>query len=283
MNRRSCCAWTGIALLCAVALAGCRGLETQSMWRDREITIDGSPAEWDGVFPTYVEAPNIAIRAVNDEDYLYLCVSSPDRNLAAQMLTRGFTVWFDPKGHEDKVLGIHYPLGTQGPLVAREAMGDRTEAKQTIIDTFQAAGEVLEVLRSGHDEPAVLPVSGHGIEVMPGYEARNFIYEIRAPLKHSKDNPYAIGSKPGGMIGLGFETPDVNLADIREARSRDMFGDDELMGGDDEQIREGDRGAMSAPPGIQGPHDLEGLNIWARLTLAVAADSAGQGGSADTE
>ncbi|MFH1312510.1 MAG: hypothetical protein ABIJ00_04715 [Candidatus Eisenbacteria bacterium] len=274
INRRIHFVWTGIALLCAVRLAGCGGLETQSVWRSREIVIDGSPADWEGISPTYVEAPNIAIRAVNDDHYLYLLLSSPDRNLAAQMLTRGFTVWFDPKGREDEALGIHYPLGTDSPLMAREALGDRTEIRQTIINMFESAGEVMEVLRSDEDEPVVLPIAGQGIEVRPGYASRNFVYEMRVPLQRGEDQPYAIGSKPGRQISVGLETPEVDPEEIREAIGRDIPSDGEPMDGDGTGGMEGDRGrGMTPGPGIRGPHDLEGLDIWARLILATAAIS----------
>jgi hypothetical protein len=284
MNWRLCPVLAGILLACALALAGCGNLKIESVWRDRDITIDGSPAEWDGLFPTYVEAPNIAIRAMNDDEYLYLCVSSPDRNLAAQMLTRGFTVWFDPKGHDNKVLGIHYPLGMHGPLVGRKDMRDREEVRRTIIDNFLAAGEVMEVLRSGEDEPVELPTSGNGIEIKPGYASRSFIYEIRVPLKPGTDSPYAIGSEPGRVIGLGFETAKVDFDDIREAMGRDVPPEDDWMGGDAEGIGEGSLAGTGPPPGIRGPHDLEGLSIWARLALAAEPDSTAPGGSTqDTE
>jgi hypothetical protein len=246
------------------------------------MSIDGSPTDWEGVFPTYVEAPNIAIRAANDDQYLYLLLSSPDRNLAAQMVTRGFTVWFDPEGREDEVLGIHYPLGTDSPLMAREALKDRTEVKQAIIDMFRSAGEVMEVLRPGEDEPVVVPIAGHGIEVRPGYASRNFVYEIRVPLYRSEDHPYALGSEPGHRIGVGLETPEVDLEEIREAMERDMPSDGEPMDGDGVGEREGERGrGMTPGPGIRGPHDLEGLDIWTGLTLATTADSARAGGEMD--
>jgi hypothetical protein len=283
INRRIHIVWTGIALLCGVWVAGCGRLETQSVWRSREITIDGNPADWEGIFPTYVEAPNIAIRTVNDDKYLYLLLSSPDRNLAAQMLTRGFTVQFDPKGREGEVLGIRYPLGTDSPLMAGEALKDRTEVRQTIIDMFQSAGEVMEVLRSGQDEPVVMPISGQGIEVRPGYASRNFVYEIRVPLHQSEDQPYAIGTEPGRLIGLGFETPEVDLEEIREAMQGEMESEDDQMDGGGTGGTEGDRGRGMAPgPGIRGPRDLEGLSIWARLTLAAEGDSVEHGGDVDT-
>ena len=276
MSWRSCFTRTGILVAFVLAGAGCGNLEIDSAWRDREITIDGSPSEWDGLFPTYVEAPNIAVRALNDDDYLYLCISSPDRNLAAQMLTRGFTVWFDPRGHDDKVLGIHYPLGMHGPLVATEDMRDRQEVRRTIIDNFQAAGDVMEVLRSGEDEPVVLPISGSGIEIMPGYESRNFVYEIRVPIISGTDRPYAIGSEPGRVIGLGFETAEVDFDEVRQAMGRELLPEDDETGTDDEDLGDRRHAGGGAPPGIRGPHDLEGLGVWARLALAAVADSAGR-------
>jgi hypothetical protein len=109
-----------VSLVAVVLLCGCGGVQFDSVWSDEAVKIDGIPLEWKGS-TTWVQSPNVAVGVKNDKDYLYLCVSSPVREIAAQIAMRGFVVWLDPEGKKGKSFGIRCPVGpTMGTGKPRE-------------------------------------------------------------------------------------------------------------------------------------------------------------------
>jgi hypothetical protein len=85
-----------------LATSGCSSaLELSSVWRDREIRVDGSDAEWQGA-TAYIKGTNVSLGIRNDSEYLYTCVIAMDRQVKMQMMASGFTVWFDPAGERAK-------------------------------------------------------------------------------------------------------------------------------------------------------------------------------------
>ena len=69
----------GAALLSIIAAAAFtvpRAAEDfPGAWRDRELTLDGSAAEWEGTLRR-IEKSEIYVGILNDDEYLYLCIRS---------------------------------------------------------------------------------------------------------------------------------------------------------------------------------------------------------------
>ena len=99
-----------MCLVLALAAAGCNELELASSWRDRDIEIDGDATDWRGL-TTYVEEGNIAVGVANDSEDIFVCLHSPTREVAGQIVIQGLTVWFDPEGGGGRELGFHCPRG----------------------------------------------------------------------------------------------------------------------------------------------------------------------------
>jgi hypothetical protein len=222
----------GLALAVGAAvLGGCGGLNITSVWRDRDVVIDGVPAEWEGT-STWVENPNVAVGVMNDSQYLYLCFSTPVRGIAAEVIHGGLTVWFDPKGRLNKTFGIRCPVGFRGAPGHMGASPGAEEAHGTPEGTprersggagawsdsarvsgmspdwlRQAAGE-LQVIRPDRGDTLTLAAAqAGGIQVMLGYDSGRLVYELRVPLESGSGEAYGIGYVGGGKIGVGFETP----------------------------------------------------------------------------
>ena len=86
------CILTAILLLAAtLLLAGGTPPEYASSWRDQEIVIDGSNNDWR--HPTcYLDDLKGVVSACNDDEYLYLCLLSADRDVMRQMMMSGMTM-----------------------------------------------------------------------------------------------------------------------------------------------------------------------------------------------
>lgn len=91
--------------------SGCNKPNLFSVWRNNEITIDGKYSDWEKSTAYYDEKTKVAINIANDNDYLYICLITRNRELETQIMEAGFVAWFDATGGEGKVFGIRFPTG----------------------------------------------------------------------------------------------------------------------------------------------------------------------------
>jgi hypothetical protein len=233
------------ALLPASLLVGCNELELKSAWRDRDILIDGDATDWRGL-TTYVEKGNIAVGVANDRENLFVCLHSPTREVAGQIVLRGLTVWFDPEGGPDGRLGFHCPLGADempgtgddspapgddstlpGEGTPRRAgmmsrpggpMTDRDEMREMIIETVDQAAREVEVLGPENLVYGTFPIGDiQGLEISLGYADGRIVYELKLPLEKTEDRPYALGVNWDKKVGIRFVTPEFDMEAMREA------------------------------------------------------------------
>jgi hypothetical protein len=225
--------------------------------------MDGIPDEWQGS-RTFIDNPNIALGAMNDGTHLYIGLATPVRDVAARILGQGLTVWFEPKGRGDRKFGIRCPMGMEDFKPMKGAVEDPARIRELLRD----AETRFEIIGPSDDDTAILLNDGEsGIEVALGYRDGNFGYELKVPIAITKDRDYGIGGDTAKPIRVGFETPEVNLESMREARParRPQGGDigdgpgDMHRGGIDGDVM---RGGM--PGG-----SLEAIKVWTSVTLAT--------------
>jgi hypothetical protein len=271
-------ALVALAAISIGALAGCGGLELTSTWRDREISIDGIPAEWEGR-TTYIEKPNSAIGVMNDDQYLYLCFSTPSRAVAAQVLQQGLTVWVDGEGGKKKRLGIHCPIGgaaPQRPKAPHATSVDARAFEEIVRRGVEDAGARMEIIGPGADDRVMLASSeGRGVEVKLGEEGGRLVYELKVPLRVTEDHPFAVGGGVTKAIGIGLETPKMTAEGFG---GRAELGEMPGGSGGEGPEGEGEPGDFgSGPPGEGGmggrrggPSGMAGLSLWGKVHLASA-------------
>jgi hypothetical protein len=263
-----------------LSLAACQAIELISGWRNKEITIDGKSTEWHDAM-IYLEKAGILVGFLNDEANLYACLVADSPFLRANLLRQGFTVWFDPAGGSKKTFGIRFPIGRQrnfdkekrgeepepfGPdRYGREDEPDEEEMQEFIKKTLTE----LEILGPGKNEANRMPLSeAKGIEIKLVSSSGLLVYELKIPLVQSEQHPYAVGALPGQIIGLGLESPRINM----ERGMRRMGGGMPGGGG-------GLRPPMGAGPGPGGfgdemmPEAPKELKLWAKVSLAPGPSS----------
>jgi len=99
-----------LALAGTTVVLGCGKAELESRWRDREVAIDGSSADWDGALVSINDGA-MDVGLLNDDQNLYICLVAATRDDQIQMMAHGFTIWFDPDGGTEKTFGIRFPGG----------------------------------------------------------------------------------------------------------------------------------------------------------------------------
>ena len=270
----------GSLIMSLAVLPRCVRYEVDSRWPDRVITIDGSDADWENA-KVYVEKANISIGVLNDSEFLYVCMASMDRRIAAQIMRRGLTVWLDPKGGQNKTFGIHFPLGVQGRDGGPGNMdleGFKTEFDPSAMMVLETMTD-LEILGPGKKDAVRMPTQdAMGIQVKASIDSGRIVYELKVPLGRSDKTPYAIGTGSGKNITIGLETPDFNggKGPGRAAwRSGSADGEMPQAGGpqEGEPGLGGGRGHGMGGPGLEpgggrGFSTPEPLRFWVLVHLA---------------
>jgi hypothetical protein len=232
-------------------LASCRSpFELTSHQRTGDIIIDGNAVEWDG--KTMVLREHQATLGVqHDDEFLYLCFTTSDRQAQFQILGRGLTVWFDPEGKEKKSFGVHFPMGMEAPLRMLPRTG------QPDIDVLgialQRIRPEMELLGPGKDERRRVTIGQvGGINARLGRQQDLLIYELKVPLKFSPDHPWSIEVVPTNALSIGLEAEPLSVERLPSQRTN---------------VPTAGRGRGRGSGGnIQGPGDQpEPLKIWARV------------------
>jgi hypothetical protein len=275
-------ALTLIMFLTALGYSGCgsKPLEMSSKWCDREVIIDGKNLEWDGGI-TYLDDPNVAIGQFNDDKYLYLQLSSWDMEIVRHVMGSGFTVWFDPKGGKEKVIGIHYPIGHEGkgpPKGMELEKGEMGESRD-LLSIMESQMQELEILSGEDTEPVRLSISEAetlGIGVSIGFNQRTLVYEMKMSLIRDANHPFGVGVDPLKMsegeqiktIGVGIETSELDMPEFKEGMGEPPGGGEGMSGGMSGGPPGGGPPSGGGKPGGGPKSKPASLNFWFLLSLA---------------
>ena len=230
MNNRVAAATllSGLVVSC-ILFSGCAKPNFMSAWKNHEIPINGKYTDFGNAMVYYDERSRVAINMFNDNEFLYICLISRNRNMEKQLMESGFVVWFDPENGKKKMIGIRFPIGMREmgmPLAEDEAEpnfkegmdhppeDDSANVKKDAGD-FEKHLEVIEGLQeeieimigavNGNVKLSLNDAKKQGIEVKVGRQNGYFVYEIKMPLMKSAHRQYAIGAKPGKHIGMVLE------------------------------------------------------------------------------
>jgi hypothetical protein len=261
----------GAMIVAILSLTGCSSvLHLSSYQRPVSITIDGSNQEWSSV-PSYAAKGKFMLSVVNDDEYLYLCISTREEQLQTQLMGMGATVWFDPEGGTTKGFGIKYPLGRQPgerpPAMSRNDGNDQTREMR--------GGSLLEMEVVGADETdrvRLLVTNSMGIRSAIARSVEGMLaYELQVPLKRTPEHPYALGVLSSSHVGLGIE---IGSAGRPPGENRSDSGGP--PGGPDGGGRppgNGMPGGQGGPPKGSMPlregGSMEGLELWFDVALSV--------------
>ena len=271
--KRYCAALLTYSLLFSltIMLIGCEIPELKSRWRDREIVVDGKESEWGNYIQYYHEKSKTIICMFNDETYLYIKVSTPNRMMQQQLTVQGFTIWFDPECSQKKTFGIHFPIGLQNYKKNTIRLDTRNRSRKEqaelkkIIEESQSK---VEILGPGLDEAFIMSTADaekNGISVRIGRQAEIMVYELKVPLDKSGQHYYAIGTRIAGKIGIGFETGEKTGKPDSEDRRSETVDPNKGYNG-----QRGSRGGSGGLTGMKprGPMIPESLDYWVNVTLA---------------
>ncbi|MDD5167767.1 MAG: hypothetical protein PHN75_03040 [Syntrophales bacterium] len=199
---------------------GCGMEEINSTWCDRKVVIDGIDGgrEWESARHSLAKG-DVTIGIMNDEEALYVRLSTRNRAIRKQLLTTGFTVWFDETGGNNRMYGLRFPLPAwmedpgperlHPPSRNHEGQNDPPGISDYLRRASQGDMEIVQPWKNEFSSIAAEYSASYGIQCRLGNMRGNFIYELRIPMIRNSSRPYGIAMRKTKTMGIGFETGEL--------------------------------------------------------------------------
>ena len=267
--------------------------QMQSDWHETTSLIEGKNSEWTTDLSA-VPAKKINVGFKNDDDFLYVRLTTDDRSTIRQILRAGFIVWIEPASGNTKQFGIKYPLPGLPPDqldrtamdpdgLKREPRGEQpsmANMEQRMLEQLQKQVEFQIIDKNKKPITAIPVINREGINLEIGMEKGILVYELHVPLTASDIYSFAVGAKPGEKVEVKFETEEPKFADMKRPQEG-MSADGQQPGGDGDmpsngegrgegRHSRGERSGGSMPPGggPGGMKKVETLDYSVELTLS---------------
>ncbi|MDP3148030.1 MAG: hypothetical protein Q8N83_02760 [Ignavibacteria bacterium] len=267
--------------------------QMQSDWHEKVSSIDGKNSGWETkVYPVPAEKINVGF--TNDDDFLYVRLTTDDRSTIRQILKAGFIVWIEPASGNTKQFGIKYPLPGLPPDqldrtaldpdgLKREPRGEQpsmANMEQRMLEQLQKQVEFQIIDKNKKPITAIPIINREGINLEIRMEKGILIYELQVPLIASDMYSFAVGAKPGEKVKIKFETEAPMFGNMKRPQEG-MSADGQQLGGDGDMPSNGEgrgegrhsgggRSGGSMPPGggPGGMKKVETLDYSVELTLS---------------
>ena len=262
-----------------LSFEGCgQTLQLTSHWKNREVIIDGKNTEWKDTLVA-LDDHGTSVGLLNDGRYIFIGLMTVNRDIQRQIMRSGLTFWFDPMGGKDKKFGVHYPLGFGGAGFQggnRSEAGGNSEGRESEDsgerqrpfepETSWTSSDELEIYGPGEEVHHRMTIAETGgIDVRVRTSNGVLVYELKVPLADNGPQPFAIGTKPGALIGVGVESSNTRV-------ERSLQGESDAGGEGRGHGRRGSGGRGGGERGGGGGQrsggQTEPLSIWAKVQLA---------------
>ncbi|SEA30685.1 hypothetical protein SAMN05660420_01793 [Desulfuromusa kysingii] len=259
------------AIFLLLLLPGCRQPEFASTGRQDDILVDGKPEDWQRVSTYHLEEPPLGIALCNDQEFLYLRLTTHDLQLQQQIRRGGLTIWLDPSGKKEKSFGISFPLAQNAPPSGdgRPEQGTEPQMSKNSRDKRPQQNNDRFELLVGEKILGDFSVfkNRFAISLALGTQQAGLIYELKIPLSANKLFLQAI--PPSATLGIGLETKQTQMSAGPSERAQQSGGEER-----------GGRGGMSGGPGgmkKSGGSEQSSLKFWFKTHLAAGTLHKGPG------
>jgi hypothetical protein len=166
------------------------------------------------------------------------------------------------------------PQASGPPGMRRRGRPDAQEL-QAMYERLAGAPEMLLLGPEAGQQRRVSLAEGNEVLLRTSFEKGRLVYEMRVPLAAE-----FLGSPPGRLLGLGFETPELDLAALRQRRGgmRGGMPGGDIPGGDMGGGMGGGRPGGRPGGGPGGPAEgamAESFRLWTKVRLAAGPAAIG--------
>ncbi len=250
-----------------LSLTNCSSsISLQSNWTKNELPLDINDPIWQTGLTRLDDEP-IYFNSINDNEFLYLYITTADQTYERQILTRGLTVWFDSTGGSDKLFGIDYPIGLRNNEFMRQQYDRNKQELPGREELTSESLKELEIIGPLENQKFRTPPDGSkGITAKIERKNGNFTYMLKVPLYKSSEHYFAIGTNAGRQLGVGIELNKPTFPRLGLPGERGGTGG--FRPPEDGMGMPGGQMGRGGFRGRGGREQLKEFEVWCNLTLA---------------
>lgn len=266
---------SGSLIIALICLVSCADPALESMWRNKEIVIDGNKNEWQGDLK-YFEDEKVAIGITNDDEFVYFCLATSDEKKIAQIMRKGLIVWLDPLSSDGETIGIQYPLKAGGErngekgLMKGHPESDNGDHISKMIERLKIEQNEVQIVNENKNPINSFPIkSMTGLDLRMDYAMSQLVYELRVPLADNNKGNVFTDVLPNEIVKVGFESGQNEKAEKKERGSMEQDGGSPSGG------RQGGGRSGGGPGGQRGGGNMGGMTesqtnieFWMEVKLA---------------
>jgi hypothetical protein len=88
-------------------------LAPEGHFQSTPIVTDGKTDDWPIPLRFSNGSRTLQYNVTNDDNNIYICISSKEAATQLRILRSGMTIWLDPKGEKNKTMALYFPIGKQ--------------------------------------------------------------------------------------------------------------------------------------------------------------------------
>jgi hypothetical protein len=271
-------------LLIFILLTSCGGdkIESQKMNTPKE--IDGSSEDWADYSQMFNEEWKAVYAVANDDSSISIMIQFREDQLARKINTRGFTLWLNSEGDEEKQWGIHYEDRKLmdkmlNDMADGKGMPNRDKNEPGFKKTVEFTGSFALVDK---DKNLLSDNGQNGIYAEALYDQGSYCFEYKVTLDANKISPELFNLSLESDLNVGVEIAAVSeeFKEIMQQKMSDRKKDELREGGGmsgggkrGSGMRGGGKrgGGMGGPPGGGRENmmkDVDAQEFWLTVTLA---------------
>jgi hypothetical protein len=199
--------FTFLSLLTFILITSCGGEKVESQRMNSPIEVDGSSGDWREYRQLYNEDWKTIYAIVNDDTSISFMIQFRDHQLARKINTRGFTIWFNSKGEEEKKWGIHY----KDKNLIDKMLNDFADGKSMLNQKNRNSDFTKAVKLSGtfalvdKDQNILSENRQNGIYAEVLYDQGSYCFEYKIKFNTNKNNPDVFTIPQESDLKLGIE------------------------------------------------------------------------------
>jgi len=271
-------------LIILLFVNACGGEKIESQRLKSSITIDGKSIDWTDYSQLYNEDWKTVYAIVNDDTSVSIMLQFRKNQLARKINNRGFTVWLNSEGDEEKSFGIHYEdKALMENILNNMAEGKGRPNPDNKNSEFNKTVEFKGTFALIDEEKNVLSDNGqNGIYAKALYDQGNYCFEYKVTFDANEINPELFNLSLESELEVGVEIAAVSeeFKEIMEEKmSERMKSGTRPSGGMSDGIRGGGRrGGGRRGGGMDGPRssgsnnnmmkNMDAQELWFSVELA---------------
>jgi hypothetical protein len=190
-----------LIFIISILISGCNSKNIISKWDTGEMNIDGNDDEWT---VDMVKYDDLYIGAVNNDEFLYLCISGEkDSTQMSGMFNRYFMIWFDPMNKKGKTFGLNFK---------NREINKTDNPPDNLFKTESPINLKVDVINNNKiikNDELIKGIEG----VLKINDDNTFICKLKIPIRSKGEIKYAINpinpKKIGYLIESSYFSPDM--------------------------------------------------------------------------